>query len=123
MKQPTKNLKSNLTYKKLTAMEELTKMKDLIITNVDKDRAVVIMDTDSQIKEANQQLSNKASYKQLTQDPTLQHERIVNQTIETFKNEKLLPQKTTDGLKVSNLKTPKFMFHQEAITQIILEYQ
>ena len=29
------------------------------------------MDIDSCIKEANQQLSNKTRYKQLTQDPTL----------------------------------------------------
>ena len=33
---------------------------------------------------------------------------MVSQTIEMFKNEKLLPLKTADGLKVSNPKTPKF---------------
>ena len=108
MKQPTKKLKSNLTYKEHTAMEELAKRKDLIITDADNGGAVVIMDTDSYIKEANRQLSDKASYKQLTQDPTLQHNRMVNQTIERFKNEKLLPQKIADGLKITNPKTPKF---------------
>ena len=82
------------------------KRKDLIITNADKGGAVVIMD--SYIKEANRQLSAKASYKQLTQDPTLQHNRMINQTIERFKNEKLLPQKIADGLKITNPKTPKF---------------
>ena len=40
-------------------MEELAKRKDLIITNTDKGRAVVIMDTVSYIKEPNQQLSDK----------------------------------------------------------------
>ena len=45
MKQPTKNLKSNLTYKYVTV--ELTKRKDLILTSVGKRGAVVIMDTDS----------------------------------------------------------------------------
>ena len=89
-------------------MEELAKRKDLIITNADKDGAVVIMDTDRYSKEANQQLSDKASYKKLTQDPTLQHEKMVNQTRKTYKNEKLLPKKTADGLKVSNPKTPRF---------------
>ena len=91
MKEPTKKLKSNLTYKEHAAMEELAKRKDLIITNADKGGAVVIMDTDSYIKEANGQLSYKTSYKQLTQEPTLQHNRMVNQTIERFKTEKLLP--------------------------------
>ena len=33
---------------------------------------------------------------------------MVNQTIERFKNQKIPPQKTADGVKVSNLKTPKF---------------
>ena len=46
MKEPTKKLKSNLTYKEHAAMEELAKRKDLIITNADKGGAVVIMDTD-----------------------------------------------------------------------------
>ena len=108
MKQPTKKLKSNLTYKEHAAMEELAKRKDLIIINADKGGTVVIMDTDSYIKGDNRQLSDKASYKQLTQDPTLQHNRMVNQTIERFKNEKLHPQKIADGPKVANPKTPKF---------------
>ena len=50
MKQPSKKLKFNLTYKEHTAMEELAKRKDLIITNADEGGAVVIMDTDSYIK-------------------------------------------------------------------------
>ena len=68
-------------------MEELAKRKDLITTHTDKGGAVVIMDTDSNIKEANEQLSDKASHKQSTQDIKLQHNRMVNQTIERFKNE------------------------------------
>ena len=104
-------------------MEELAKGKDLIITNADKGGAVVIMDTGSYIKEANRQLSEKASYKQLTQDPTLQHNRMVNQTTERFKNEKLLPKKAADGLKVSNPKTTNFTFHRKFINEIILEDQ
>ena len=63
MKEPTKKLKSNLTYKEHAAMEELAKRKDLIIANADKSGAVVTMDTDSYMKEANWQLSDKASYK------------------------------------------------------------
>ena len=66
------------------------------------------MNIDTYIKEGNWQLSDKASYKHLTQDPTLQHNRMVNQKIERFKNEKLLPQKTARGLKISNPKKPKF---------------
>ena len=93
IKQLAKKLKSNLTYREHTAMEELAKKKDLIITDVDKGGTVVIMDTESYIREANRKLSEKVSSNQLTQDTPLQHNRMVNQTIETFKNEKLFLQK------------------------------
>ena len=69
------------------------------------------MDTDSYIKEANRQLSGKASDKHLPQYPTLQNNRMVYQTIVRLKNEKLLPQKITNGLKITNPKTPNVTFH------------
>ena len=69
-------------------MEELPKTKDLIITNANKGGVAVIMDRDNSIKEANRQLSHKATYKKLTQDPVLQHNRMVNQTIERFRKRK-----------------------------------
>ena len=63
---------------------------------------LLILDTDSYIKETNRQLSGKAGYKKLTQNPTLQHNKMVNQTKERFKNEKLLPKETVDCLKISS---------------------
>ena len=54
---------SNLTHKEHIAMEELPKTKDLIITNANKGGVAVIMDRDNSIKEANRQLSHKATYK------------------------------------------------------------
>ena len=92
-------------------MEELTKRKDIIITNADKDGAVVIIDVEKYIKEANRQLSNKRNYKKLQKDPTLQHSNLVNDTIDRFKKENLLSNKLADGLKPVNPKTPKFKFH------------
>ena len=43
-------------------MEELAKRKDIFITNADKGGAVVIMDVEKYINEANRQLSDKSSY-------------------------------------------------------------
>ena len=40
-------------------MEELTKRKDIIITNADKGGAVVIMEVEKYINEGNRQLSDK----------------------------------------------------------------
>ena len=48
-------------------MEELAKGKDLIIISADKGGIVVITDKVSYIKETNPQLSEKTSYKKLTQ--------------------------------------------------------
>ena len=84
-----------------------SKREDLTITNGDKSSVVVFIDTDIYIKETNWHLSDKASYTQWAQDPTLQPNRMFNQTIKWFRNEKLL-KKTADGVKISDPKTPKF---------------
>ena len=89
-------------------MEKLTKRKDIVITNADKGGAVVIMDMEKYINEANRQLSNKRNYKKLQKDPTLQHSNLVNDAIDRFKKEKSLSNKLADGLKSVNPKTPKF---------------
>ena len=52
-------------------MEELTKIKDIIITNAYKDGTAVTMDVEKYINEANHQQSNKRNYKKLPIDPML----------------------------------------------------
>ena len=61
-KKKMKNPKPNLSKGEQKAMEELAKRKDIIITNADKGGAVVIMDVEKYINEANRQLSDKSSY-------------------------------------------------------------
>ena len=68
-----KNPKANLSKGEQKATEELAKRKDVIITNAGKGGAVVIMDVEKYIKEANRQLSDKRNYKTFQEDPTLQH--------------------------------------------------
>ena len=53
------------------AVKELSKREDLIINNADKGGAVVIVDTNDYIKEAERQLDDKDNYHILLQDPTL----------------------------------------------------
>ena len=81
------------TYSNGRACKKEIPHKNSIITNTDKGGAVVIMDTDSYIKESNCQLSDKPNYSYITEDPILKHYRVVKQTIQRFKNEKLLPKK------------------------------
>ena len=100
--------KLNLSNGEQEAMKHLSKRRDIIITTTDKGVAVVIMDTEDYIKEANRQLSDESNYKTLLTNPTLQHNKMVNDTLDRFKNESLLSKKTAEGLKVINPKTPKF---------------
>ena len=79
-------------------MEELAKRKDIIITNADKGGAVVIMDVEKYINEANRQLSDERNYKKLQEDTTLQHSNSVNDTIDRFKKENLISKKLADRL-------------------------
>ena len=74
---------------------------DIIITAEDKGGAVVIMETENYIKEANRQLADKSNYKTRQTDPALQHNKMVNDTLDQFKNENLLSIKTTEGLKIN----------------------
>ena len=93
----------------LEAMKHLAKRRDIIITTADKGGAVVIMDTKNYIKEVNRELSDKNNYIILQIEPTLQHNKMVNDTLDRFKNENLLSKKAT-GLKIINRKTPKFYY-------------
>ena len=52
-------------------MEHLAKPKDMFKTTRDKSGAVVIMNIENYIKEANRQSSDKSNYKILQRDLTL----------------------------------------------------
>ena len=99
-------------------MKHLAKQRDIIITITDKDNAVLIMDTENYIKDANRQLSDNNSYKTLQTDPTLQHSEMVSDAFDRFKNKNLLFKKTAEGLKIINPKTPKL--HPKCTNQLIL---
>ena len=75
------------------AIKELFKREDTIITNADKGGAVVIVDRNDCIKEAERQLYDKDNYHILPQDPTSDNNKLVNQTIDRFKKEKLIIEK------------------------------
>ena len=100
-------------------MKHLAKRRDTIITTADKDGAVVIMGTENYINEANRRLSHKNNYKILQTDPTLQHNKMVNYTLDRFKNENPFSKKTAEGLKVINPKTQKFYIIPKTHKKII----
>ena len=53
-------------------------------------------------------VSDKKQSQILQTDPTLQHNKMVNDTINQFKNKNLLSKEAAEELKVINPKIPKF---------------
>ena len=98
---------NNLTKGERKALKELADQNDINITKADKGGAVVIIDVEDYVKEAEHQLSNKDAYKKLRYDPTQTHARLVNDTITRFKNDKLITKNIAKGLQVQQPETPK----------------
>ena len=93
---------------------------DIIAKKADKGGAVVIIDVEDYVKEAEHQLTNKDGYKKLQYDPTQTHSRLVNDTITRFKNNKLITENIAKGLQVEQLDTPKYVdFHLQPIVKNI----
>lgn len=56
------------------------------------------MDTVKCINEANHQLSDIINYKKLQNDPTFQHNKLINDLVNHFKEAKFLAENITDAL-------------------------
>ena len=98
----------NLSNGELEAMEELRKRDDLIFSKADKGGALVIMDVDDYIKEANRQLDDTEFYRKLQNDPTATYSERINKAIDKFQNEGLITEKVANGLKIDKPKASKF---------------
>ena len=79
-----------------------------MITMADKGGAVVIVDVRYYTTEGESQLKNKYNYDRLKHDSTETRNRLVNDTIERSKKQKMMKETVTDGLKTENPRTPKF---------------
>ena len=91
-----KNPKSKLSMREPEVMKHLAKQRDIIITTANKGDAVVIMDTENYIKEANCQLHDKNNYIILQTHPNLQHHKVVNGTLTDLKMKIYSPKKLKD---------------------------
>ena len=88
-------------------MEDLSIRDDIIITKTDKGGALVILDVDDYINEANRQLNNKEFYKEVPNDPTELNRKKVN-AIKERKYARLLDKNIATKLEVQEAKTLAF---------------
>ena len=81
---------------------------DIIITKAGKGGAVVIIDVDDYLNEANRQLNNKEFCKEIPNDPTELNRKKVNNAIKELKSAKLLDEKIAKKLEVQEAKALAF---------------
>ena len=105
IQQPTKS--------KMASMRELSEREDIIITKAGKYGAAVIVDVKGYIKEAERQLNKTKNYRKLQEVPTTTNMKLVNDTIEKFKKQKLINEKVAEDLKRNYPKTPEFYLRPE----------
>ena len=105
---PKSKLPENLTNKEKQALDTLRNRTDIVITKADKGGAVVIMDTESYIAEAERQLNDTKYYKTLPHDVTDLHEEKVKQSLKTLTRTCDLKENIAEGLAPTSSKTPKF---------------
>ena len=65
-------------------------MRDkIVITNIDKGGAVVIMDVKDYVEECERQLNNTGNYNRLQKGPTATNNELVHRVIKRFETVKL----------------------------------
>ena len=74
----------------IQSIKELTECEDIIVPKANKGGAAVIVYVKDHIKEAERQLKNTANYRKLQKDSTATNMKLVNDTTERFKNQKLI---------------------------------
>ena len=89
-------------------MQELESRNDIVITDADKDGAVVILDVEGYVKEAQKQFNNKENYRKINYDPTTVNNETIHKFTLRFQKENLLSKNISEGLKTDNPKTPHF---------------
>ena len=94
---PSKYL--NLTIKEWKAIQELQFRLDKVITNINKDAAIVILDAEDYVKEAERHLNNKENYRKKTYNPTTANDKTIHKVISRFQKENLQNQNISEGLK------------------------
>ena len=101
---------NNLTKGERKALQELTEKYDIVIAKADKCGEVVIIDVKNCIREIESQLKNRNNYDRLKYDPIETHKRLVNDTIERFKKQKMMKKKSCRRIKGRKREYNKFLF-------------
>ena len=91
------------------ALEQRSQRDYISITKADKGGALVVINVDDYIRDANRQLSKINFYKKIPNDPTQCNRNKVDNTINELKLQRLLDDKTAKNLQTLR-KNAKFLY-------------
>ncbi|XP_070532933.1 uncharacterized protein [Ptychodera flava] len=101
-------VKDNLTKSERTVLKSITSRNDWVIKPADKGSAIVIMDKEHYITEANKILDNKEHYKRLKSDPTNKINTAIKAAINDEYQQGYTTKQTRDFLICSDPRPGKF---------------
>ena len=101
-------LRNNISQREKSIISDFSKREDLVFTKSVKGGATVILDVEDYIEKANKELEDENYYKRISLDPSHEHMKMINETIETFHRQQILAKNIADNLKITNLKTTHF---------------
>ena len=97
--------KKNLTKNETDTLKDLSSRRDIVIFKTDEGGAREIIEVNDYISEANKQLNNKESYKEIPNDLTKTNKKKVNEKFNLLKFARLFDEKK---FKNQESKTPEF---------------
>ena len=100
--------RNNLSKREIAALDRLSNNREIVIKPADKGGATVILNAIDYVEEAKRQLDNEIYYKKIESDLTSEHEQLINQCIDTYKNNGELEEEIAKLLKPVKSRTPIF---------------
>ena len=103
-------LKDNLTKEDRAAIKELKSRTDLVIKKADKGSAIVVMDRDDYIFEAERQLNVNRHYRQINEPQFPKNCEIFNRILNEMRLKGLISQKTLQYLRASTSSRERIFY-------------
>ena len=100
--------RNNLSKRERAGLDRLSNNKEIVIKPADKGGATVILNAIDYVEEAKRQLDNGIYYKKIESDLTSEHEQLIDQCIDTYKNNEELDEEIAKLLKPVKSRTPIF---------------
>ena len=100
--------RNNLSKRERAALDRLSNNREIVIKPAHKGGATVILNANDYVEEAKRQLDNEIYYKKIESDLTVEHEQLINQCIDTYKNNGELEEEIAKLLKPVKSRTPIF---------------